>query len=146
MQGTPWMQLLSHSLLTLWVPPASSSVFYSGTLCPSSFPSLQERESLQVLVPPEAGGKEGWHGSRGRARPQRMGILVVLSFYLQLLIYTVTILLSYRSISLKQQPQSLAVIENLNCFLQLAKPAKRNALSLIVIFCTFLVRGLSTLL
>lgn len=90
-----------------------------------------------------------WEGmAQSRARPtaphrktRRMAILGAGSFYLQLLIYTVTILLSSPSVSLKQQPRreaSLAVIENFNRFLQLAKPAKRNALLLIVIFCPFL--------
>lgn len=50
-----------------------------------------------------------------------------LSFYLQLLIYTIMILLSYLSVFLKQQPQrevSLAIIKNFQLFFAVSKTSK----------------------
>lgn len=76
-------------------------------------------------------------------KTRRTCILVVITFDLYWLVCTIMLLLPYPPIPLTQQPPrevSLAAIKHFSWFLQLSEAAECSALSLIVHFCTSLVR------
>lgn len=68
-------------------------------LCLSSCLTLEGSASLQVLLPPEqVGSRAGARPHNARLEDREMGILAVVSFYLQQLICTVLIMLSYQPV------------------------------------------------
>lgn len=77
LQDTPRRRLLSHSLLILWAPHIQQCALFWHLLGTAAMVvSIQLHTAPGEGIPAGtsasrgAGGRKGWHGSRGRARPR----------------------------------------------------------------------------